>query len=48
MIDKLKKSNPTLQIYSVTDAEFNEYGRVLSIDSDEIVKVGEEIPLPES
>ncbi len=48
MIDKLKKSNPTLQIYSVTDAEFNEYGRVLNIDSDEIVKVGEEIPLPES
>lgn len=33
MIDKLKKSNPTLQIYSVTDAEFNEYGRILSIGS---------------
>lgn len=48
MLNKLKFENSELRMYNVTDTEFNEYGRVLDIDSDEIIKIGERIPLPEN
>ena len=47
MIEKLRKANPGLSIYSVHDEEFKKYGRVHNIDTDEIVKAGKSIPLPE-
>ncbi|MBR3966327.1 MAG: DUF4867 family protein [Clostridia bacterium] len=37
MIEKLKKLNPDLDIYSVRDEEFNKYGKLLSIDTSEMI-----------
>ena len=48
MIDKLRKANPNLSIYSVHDEEFKKYGRIYDIDISEIVEVCKKIPLPES
>lgn len=48
MIDKLRKSNPKLNIYSVHDEEFKRYGRVCDIDTSEVVEACKKIPLPES
>lgn len=48
MIEKLRKLNPELNIYSVHDKEFKKYGKVLKIDNDELVSVAQNITLPES
>ena len=48
MIEKLRKLNPKLNIYSVHDKEFKKYGKVLKIDNDELVSVAQNITLPES
>ena len=47
MIEKLRKANPGLRIYSVHDDEFKKYGRVHDVDTSEIVKACKNIPLPE-
>lgn len=48
MIDKLRKANPNISIYSVRDEEFKKYGRVYDIDTDEIVEACKRISLPET
>ncbi len=48
MIDRLRKTNPGLSIYSVHDEEFKKYGRVYDIDTSEIVEVCKKIQLPET
>ncbi len=47
MIEKLRKLNPELEIYSVRDAEFKNYGRILNINTDEIVDACLELKFPE-
>ena len=39
MINKLRKLNPELKIYSVHDEEFKKFGRVYHVDTSEIVEV---------
>ena len=47
--DTVKKLNPSLKLYKTSDAEFSEYGRVISgINTAEIVKVAEDIEKPET
>ena len=48
MINKLRKLNPELKIFSVHDEEFKKYGRVYDVDTSEIVEVCENISLPET
>ncbi len=48
-IEKLRELNPNLEIYSVSDEAFKEYGeKIENINTDEIVKVCEGIEMPES
>lgn len=37
-----------MKIYSVNDKEFNRFGKVLNLDTAEIVRVGEGVAMPES
>lgn len=47
--DTVKKLNPSLKLYKTSDAEFSEYGRIISgIDTSEIVKVAEGIEKPKA
>lgn len=46
MIERLKKLNPDIDIYSVRDEEFKRYGRVLDMDTSEIVNECENIQMP--
>lgn len=46
MVDRLKKLNPDIPIFSIHDDEFKKYGRVLDFDTSEIVKCGEGIEMP--
>lgn len=46
MLERLKKLNPDIKIFSIYDEEFKKYGKVLDIDTDEIVNVCEKIELP--
>lgn len=48
MIDKLRKLNPELKIFSVHDEEFKKYGRVYDVDTSEIVEACKNISLPET
>ncbi len=48
MLETLKKLNPKINFFSVNDAEFNTYGRKISLDTDEIIKVAEGIALPDA
>jgi hypothetical protein len=46
MLEKLKKNND-IEILSVFDSEFDSYGRVLDIDTREIVKAAEKFDMPQ-
>ncbi len=48
MLEKLKKLNPEIEFYSVSSPEFSDYGRVVELDVDEIVTVGNKAEMPES
>lgn len=48
MLDKLKKLNPGIEIFSIRDDEFKKYGNVLRIKTYEIVKACEKLTFPES
>ena len=48
MINKLKKLNPELQIYSVRDPEFKKYGKLLNVNTEEIVNACLELKFPEN
>jgi len=47
MLEKLRKANPNINIYSVHDAEFKKYGIVYAAYNSEIVSACKKIPLPE-
>ena len=38
MLARLKELNPTLALYDVTDPEFARYGRIVEMDTDEILR----------
>ena len=46
MLEKLKKLNPDIALYSVHDREFREYGRVLNIKTDRFLEAAANIILP--
>lgn len=46
MLKALREKNPDLKIYAVTDAAFRPFGRVLSLDTAEIVAVAKTIENP--
>ena len=46
MLDKLKKIND-IEIISVFDSDFNSYGRVLDLDTQEIIEVAEKFDMPQ-
>ena len=48
MFENLKKLNPEIPFYRITDNEFKKYGRVLDIDTSEIVAECEKIENPQS
>lgn len=48
MLEKLKKLNPQMNFFSVFDKEFNEYGRIIELDSKDIIDAAKNIPMPES
>ena len=47
MLEKLKKLNPDIKLYSIHDEEFKKYGVVIDTDATEMVKVCKELELPE-
>lgn len=48
MIDKLRKLNPELEIYSIRDEQFEKYGNVLNLDTQEIVDACHKLTFPET
>lgn len=46
MLDKLKKNND-IEIFSVFDPEFASYGRILDLDTEEIIKTAEKFDMPQ-
>ena len=42
----LREKNPGLKMYSVLDAEFSRYGRVLQADTEELARVLDTMPIP--
>lgn len=48
MLEKLRKLNPDIEIYSIHDEAFKPYGRVFDFDTEEIVSAGEKIKMPDS
>lgn len=48
MLEKLREINPELKFYSIRDDEFKKYGKVLEIETSEIIKACENIPYPEN
>lgn len=48
MLEKLKKLNPDVDFYDVSDKEFASFGRIIkSIDATEIIEIAKKIPNPE-
>ena len=47
VLEKLRRENPALPIYSVTDPEFKRYGRVLTGDTEELAKALDTCAIPE-
>lgn len=47
MFEKLKKLNPTVDFYNVTDKEFDPFGRIIDIDTAEIIETAKKIQNPE-
>lgn len=49
MLEKLRKLNPGLPIFSVRDTEFTDYGKVLEgYDAAEIISISSKIEMPEN
>ena len=47
MLERLKKFNSKIEIFSIKGEEFKKYGNVLEIETDEIVKACKKLTLPE-
>ena len=48
MIEKLRKLNPELKIYSIRDEQFRKYGNVLNMNTQEIVDACRKLTFPET
>lgn len=48
MLEKLRKNNPHIHIYSVHDKEFEQYGKLLAVDAFELVEAADKLKLPET
>lgn len=49
MLEKLKKLNPEIELYDVSNKEFAPFGRIIkSLDATEIIETAKKIPNPES
>lgn len=48
MKNKLKKLNPQIELYSVYDSEFKTYGRILNLNTEEIIKTAERFDMPQN
>lgn len=48
MLENLKKLNPDIAVHSVYEDVFKPFGRILNLDTDEIVKVAEQFEMPEN
>ena len=48
MLNKLKERNNDIPFFSVYDPEFKPFGRILKLDTDEIVKAAEQFEMPEA
>lgn len=49
MLENLKKLNPEIELYDVSDKEFAPFGRIIkSLDATEIIETAKKIPNPES
>ena len=48
MIEKLRKLNPELKIYSIRDEQFKKYGNVLNMNTQEIVDACHKLTFPET
>ena len=46
MLARLKELNPTLALYDVTDPEFARYGRIVDMDTAEILRVADAMERP--
>ena len=46
MLARLKELNPTLALYDVTDPEFARYGRIVEMDTAEILRVADAMERP--
>ena len=47
MLENLKKLNPDFHVFSVYDPEFKPFGRILDLNAEEIIRVGETFEMPE-
>ena len=48
MLENLKKLNPEIEFYDVSDKEFAPFGRVINLDTDKIIETANKIENPES
>ncbi len=48
MLNKLRNLNKDIEFYSVYDSEFKSFGRILELDTQEIVKAAEQFEMPEA
>lgn len=48
MLNRLKALNPTLAFYDVTDPAFDRYGRIVEMDTAEILRVADAMERPEN
>lgn len=48
LLDELRRANPALPLYSVLDAEFAPYGRVLAMETGALAEAMAATPLPET
>jgi hypothetical protein len=48
MLEKLKKLNPDIPLYSIHDKEFSEYGKVIDFDAKEITDICNQTQMPEN
>ena len=48
MLGNLKKLNPNIAVHSVFENEFKSFGRILKLNTEEIIKVAEGFQMPEN
>ena len=48
MLENLKKLNPNIAVHSVFENEFKSFGRILKLNTEEIIKVAEGFQMPEN